>query len=775
MNHTISFVPQRLRKHYESLWVFATFLYAVCITAYAFSDLFTHPENGIVELGGDGIKNIYTYVYQSWWGKGYWFTGMNYPFGEHVFFTDGFPLLSILFATFHHVTPETALAVMWRLIECSYILSIVFIYLTLRKFGVRHVLAFLFSGVIGIFTPQLFRIVAHFSLSISCVIPMTFYWTLMYHESKKWRYALYVGILALFFCFIHPYFSALIVLWSAAYAVGYLLFMKGALGHRLVHAARLPAAALAVFVLFTLIVKFTDPVKDRPIQPFGYLSYLTGPLQLVTGQSSAIWKYLHDEKYVLHITDVCEGYDYLGITAMLVGLVSLVLGIVKKRRGMPVAVSEGVFSPVWVFVAFSTLAFSMGIPFIFKMEWLLDYLSVVKQLRALGRFGWIFYDVFSIYAVVMIDRWYGDIKQKRPKVGMVLVAACFTLWGYEAWGYTVFSRSIAAKAQFNTECVLKRHHEGWNAFLAEKNHTKDDFEAILLYGMINVGTEKYWVGDNRTWLVALGIRTALQTHLPIIDNFLSRSSWSIARSQLKLSAGEYVDKPFLKLFRSGKPLLMLHVPDDPFTPDERYFLRSCDSLGVFEGCGAYVFYPQRQLELDQKIRDSIGQYVSAMKGADTVIGDGQDVCILHFDQMKSPDAFFGTGAKSWNPADSIIAEIPVHPTSDGREYEVSGWFLLERQTFRSPNLRMDFFDAQGKNIGGADVLTKIAVDHNDLWSRPSLYFKMPGNCTRVVLRFLFPLVKTCTLMDEVVLRPADNLTISKAADGAVMVNNHKFR
>ena len=91
----------------ELNWLVATFIYALCLVAYAFSDLFTFPAHGVVELGGDSLKNLYTYLVQSEQGKGYWFMGMIYPYGEHVLFTDGFPLLSMFFATFHHVQPET--------------------------------------------------------------------------------------------------------------------------------------------------------------------------------------------------------------------------------------------------------------------------------------------------------------------------------------------------------------------------------------------------------------------------------------------------------------------------------------------------------------------------------------------------------------------------------------------------------------------------------------------------------------------------------------------
>jgi hypothetical protein len=79
--------------------------------------------------------------------------------------------------------------------------------------------------------------------------------------------------------------------------------------------------------------------------------------------------------------------------AMLVVLaVSLVLGItgIVRKRPAGIMVSETGFQPLWLFIAFSALLFSMGAPFTWHMEWLLDYASALRQFRTLGRFAWIF-------------------------------------------------------------------------------------------------------------------------------------------------------------------------------------------------------------------------------------------------------------------------------------------------------------------------------------------------------------------------------------------------
>src|SRR4051812_26014633 len=93
----------------SKIWLLITVLFAAGLTIFTLSYLVTRPGHVVTALGGDGAKNIFTYLYHSMYGKGYWFEGMNYPYGEHITYTDGQPLLSVLFASMHNVTAETAL------------------------------------------------------------------------------------------------------------------------------------------------------------------------------------------------------------------------------------------------------------------------------------------------------------------------------------------------------------------------------------------------------------------------------------------------------------------------------------------------------------------------------------------------------------------------------------------------------------------------------------------------------------------------------------------
>src|SRR4051812_21271255 len=63
--------------------------------------LFLHPDSVLSHTGGDDIKNYYTFLYHTANdSSALVFQGMNYPYAEHVVYTDCQPLLSVLLRPF---------------------------------------------------------------------------------------------------------------------------------------------------------------------------------------------------------------------------------------------------------------------------------------------------------------------------------------------------------------------------------------------------------------------------------------------------------------------------------------------------------------------------------------------------------------------------------------------------------------------------------------------------------------------------------------------------
>src|SRR5690606_22699773 len=176
--------------------------------------------------GGDGMKNYYTYLYQVQHGTGTHFKGMNYPFGEHVIFTDNMPLLAWLIQGMGQWIPaitDYALGIMHFLILISIPTGCVFMYKILIRFCIPAWLA-VFSGIIIVFSCQQYmKIEGHFGMAFMGYIPMMLYWLMQYNKLGKSLYPVLIFIFTLLFAFFHLYNLAISTVLIVFYSLSFFI------------------------------------------------------------------------------------------------------------------------------------------------------------------------------------------------------------------------------------------------------------------------------------------------------------------------------------------------------------------------------------------------------------------------------------------------------------------------------------------------------------------------------------------------------------------------
>ncbi len=762
-------------KLQRKLWFLTAVVFATCITVFTLSYMVTIPWRMLPDLGGDGIKNAFTYLYHSMYGHGYWFGGMNYPYGEHIVYTDGQPLLSVLLTHFHNVTSGQALTVFWWLTGLSYILAIIFVYRILLRFKVSQAASIIFAGLIVLGDPQIFCLHGHYALGYMCVMPMLFYWSLLYHEEGQRRYCVYIFVIGIITAFLHPYFMAMILVWVMSYTLGYFIFIKQKFTDKLKHVLPVVISAVLVFLVVAIIMKVTDPFTDRPETPFREGDMYTTLPQIFTSEFSPAWKHAINQKLVKKVSNGGEGFSYIGfVCAVAVFMSMLIFAVNKMRKKQTENTVFQIFSPIWLFIAFAVLLLSMGIPFIWHMEWLLDYLSVLKQFRTLGRFIWIFYYVITIYGVVVIGSFVNTLIRKRKLFyAYLILILSMSIWAYEASGNVEFARKLSREGAYNYDLVYSKFEQNWDSFLREKHYQPQDFQAVLLLPFFHIGTEKIWVGDPG-WLITMGVRPALQLHLPIVDVMMSRSSWSVAQKQVKIAGGPFTDKAILRDIKSNKPFLLFSLDNAVLDADQHYLLDASDFIGDFYGGKVYAFYPERLVANDKKCADSVNNILPYMRSADTCVNANGAWYINHFENGKAGTQLFGTGASLPVKSDEVIANIPVKPVKDSEVYEFSCWFLLSKDDYKSPDIHLDLIGDGGKKINSIIIPTAQSVDSRNLWFRSSKFFYMPAGCRNIICTIEDLHTHSYKIMDEMQLRLATALIISKADDGTIMVNNHLF-
>ncbi len=162
-----------------------------------------------------------------------------------------------------------------------------------------------------------------------------------------------------------------------------------------------------------------------------------------------------------------------------------------------------------------------------------------------------------------------------------------------------------------------------------------------------------------------------------------------------------------------------------------------------------------------------------MPSGDTCIGCTGAYYYEHLDAVRINDVLFGNGAcKAKAEYDSTFLKLDMKPmTADSVEYEFSVWSLVNDIDFTSPNFELKLLDANDNLLNSVMIKSTSSIDNYKMWFRASKYFMVPKSCTKITAKVIDWGFYS---MDEVLLRPARSLVISKDDSGRVMFNNHLF-
>jgi hypothetical protein len=187
----------------------------------------------------------------------------------------------------------------------------------------------------------------------------------------------------------------------------------------------------------------------------------------------------------------------------------------------------------------------------------------------------------------------------------------------------------------------------------------------------------------------------------------------------------------------------------------------------------YACYPDRIRANDKKNTDSIKLLLLQLPAGDTCIRNTGSWFVNHYDDAPEQNCIYGRGSvPQIAKHDTDLAMIPVKPLADEQLYEFSCWFLLGTENYRSPYFKVDLLDMNHQLLRSHDALTKESTDNHGDWYRCALFFNMPANCRFVRIHLVNDPDNSYKYMDELMLKPADALIISKSASGRALVNNH---
>ncbi|HEY0978353.1 MAG TPA: hypothetical protein VGE21_12850 [Flavobacteriales bacterium] len=566
------------------------------ILALRYGPLLLHPDGLLFTANGDGLKNYYTYLYHVRHDTSPWnFSGMMYPYGEHVFYTDGHPLLSELLRLSGQVAPAAgryAIGLLNLLMLASIPACAIFLFLLLKDLGVRPWMAAGCAVGITMLAPQVMRMNGHFALSYSVALPSTWYiLSRCLRAERGWKWPLVLFLAISWWWWTHAYLGAMTAAFAVLMALCHpLLTLRASRPKAIRRAGVLVAAAgLLPMVLFRWILFLTDHHPDRTTHPSGFFDYMAEPDDLLFPQGGPVrgfWDDVTDHGIRLN----WEGSAYIGLAAILVLLAWPVLRGWRwrshGRSGEPLPAG----ARVALLAASVLLLFAFGVPFKDWREGIL-YFPVFEQFRAVGRFTWPFYFVITVICALLLDRW---AVRSKGRSKPWLNAFCVVLplaWVGEGWDQHGWIRRFGQFPNFlapDTDDPRRVLVQGLNV----AGH-----QAILPLPLFNHGSESFDRPGSGP-VVEHTLMTSIHTGLPIVGANLTRVSVPESKRITELVSPSWYPKHLRADLPDQRPLLVVHANGE-LGPAERELLRRAVLLDSLPGFRVY------SLALDELFRNTV--------------------------------------------------------------------------------------------------------------------------------------------------------------------------
>lgn len=747
------------------------------VLAVLFGPVFWHPGSYLFSSVEDGVKNYYTALWYVAHDTGSRFTGMNYPFGEHVVFTDAQPLLSFGLAWLHrHGLAFDGVAVLNSAMLLAQVLSAPPLLALLRRCGLPAWYASIITVLIVLLAPQLDRLLGHYALAYACVIPMLWYLAVRAAESRRpllW-YAAY-AVATLFFGGLHPYYlpiSALLLL-----ALGAVAWWqqpgRASWGERLRYWLPLVLAVAVPIGLFQGVLALTDPyAADRPATPYGFFAY-----------SSSVWSVFFPVEQpvrgwwqaIFHTPDPeWEGQAYVGLAGTLVAMATLWrLGrYLLARRWTKLrwpALPPVLRTSLWA--SLLIILFAMGWPFRWGLEGLVPFLGPIKQFRSIGRFAWIFYYFYSVYAAYALYQGFRWLRQRgRPQLAAGALAALLLLWAAEGVFNTAHKAYQIRHPRAAGRSLTADTAARYLGRLAAAGQRAGAYQAIVPIPYYSLGSEVFDVFSSDLSSYET-MRASLETGLPIATAMLSRTALYQAQALNQVRSHPAIDKTLLGYLPDQRPLLLVIAAKAPR-----------DSADAALLARARIFYrdstvwlaelPLHKLEgrlaLEAEFRaqaetlHAYSGYWSSTEAPQVVYRnfDVPDPAVTGYDAGKAP--LLGSGAQTVRKGTLFLTNTPL---AQAGWYEASVWTNV--RTPELPNLHWSLTDDHGVVQDSAVIETKISSDLLGDWARLTarVHAPQPGLKLRLWMR------GRRYVADEFELRPT-GATIWRRTPAGVLVRNN---
>lgn len=741
-----------IKPHLIENYLYTTVSFVAAVFIF-YGETFKLWANQLMGFGPDGAKNFYTLAYHiSKDDSSFWFKGMNYPYGEHLLYTDNQPLIANVLRLLNHIFPIEShlLIILPLIIFSSYLFGALILSRIIHDTGVKPWFSALSSVGIMLLSPQLVRLSGHYSLSYGVIIPLVI--GLMYSAYKNQSIKSWIALLIALYLsgFIHPYFIAMASMFVFAFRV-----VVQWDEHRMLKWKPWLQTVIFSFgamVLFQLTIALTDSISDRPASPYGFLVYRAtlSSIFLPVAQwymepISAIFPWL-DKR-------AAEGNFYIGIFAVF-SVIWTFIKVFKLKFGnwfssLSVTRKFGLFILI---ASLPILLLSIGFPFILpRMEGLLDYSGPLRQFRGIGRFSFVFFYAINLFAAIELAHFYqSEITKRSTSIVTLLIGL---LW-YEVYSYKTHIIDYTSHGS----TIMN------GQFWSEAKIDSDEFQAIMPLPYFHTGSENFRTDDKQE-NIAPAFALSQETGLPLTAVQMSRTSLSQTMNQLQLHRLLLKNPSVLNQYNDKDLLLMV---------DQRIVLEGYQMQLVYH---SEPFFKKEGFELRRlpvsaftEILKETEQKFSKWQSEAQLLSSSFQNETIYYQSLDDSAATNSFKNGAWTFTRDLWTDLIPEKTSliDSTVYELSFWFdASEQNAVNTQVWQWNYVNDEEVNFNLAEVgdFTRAVVGN---WILVVIPIEDFGNKQTTKVTLHRDGNKMPITVDEILLKPA---LLHTTISGGINVNN----
>lgn len=646
--------------------------------------------------GGDGLKNYYISYYHIKQDSTFFRScAMNYPYGESIFFTDSQPpvtnsvkLLSIIFPGIS----DYIVGFVNSLLLISIVIASLFIYLIFIHLGLPIRIALPASVFISFMSPQIDRFGGHFSLGYVCAVPIMIYLILIYSDKKSILVSLLISVMVLWGAMTHLYYYGffgflLLIYWLYEFYRHHSSGIRRKLGHFFLQ-------LILPLIIFQLMIVF-DSVTDRTTNPWGFLhyrAYLESVLLPLNKSYGRILFNLSDFHYI-----DWEGYAYVGLVASIGFLIFIYCFVVKliRRRWKDIfRLTDNDQLNILYWSSLFALLYSFGVPFIFGLEFMLDYLGPIKQMRGIARFSWLFYYMMNIIVVYSI--WKFEKKKRSKIIKYVLVFIVLITMGFDSW------TNIKGKGKWlnNKIEVLEDKDNILDENKWINNINIVDYQAIIPIPYFHVGSENIWISPDGN-IYKSTIIASQKTLLPTTGVRLSRTSIRQTFKSLGLMLEPVKIPEILGEFPNRKNFLIIADNNANINSNEKNIIKEAT---LIDSLSEYSVYRLEFQNLEKIFESSYAKVLADFNSTESQIIEkfnteikGNNLYYNSFEETNNGISFLGKNcfegkAKKLN----LIFNGSIYNCDTSKTYKVGFWIgNILSDLYPRTNVEFKFYNSKG--------------------------------------------------------------------------------